>query len=130
METSLAHVPHRLSLAKQYAQVAHSESTRRTTASASVAAGNAVLAGIAAADVLCIIHLRIRSTSTNHNDAITVLREFDATAAKDLAILLHEKGQAHYGMVPIDKETLTRMLRGMQRLIDRAVNASAALNPK
>lgn len=100
------------------------------SAALSVAAGDAVLAGIAAADVLCIIHLGIRSSSTKHADAVGLLREFDTKAAVDLAILIRDKSQAHYGVSPIDIDTATRMLRSMERLVAQANAAAANVSPQ
>jgi len=115
-----AHVPYRLSLARQYAQVARDEFVREGPASRTVAAGNAVLAGIAAADVLCLISLGVRSASQNHSDAIALLKECDPQSAQDLAVLLRDKGQSHYGTTPLDAATLTRMMRSLERLLERA----------
>jgi hypothetical protein len=99
-------------------------------ASRSVAAGNAVLAGIAAADVLCIIHLGVRSVSTTHTDAVALLKGFNPEAARDLMVLVRDKAQAHYGMTALDKETLTRMVRSMERLLEQASEAAAKVNPR
>ena len=127
METSTAHVPARIALAQAYARVAKAELHSLEHASRSVSAGNAVLAAIAASDVLCIIHLGRRSASTNHSDAVEPLREFDPEAARDLLVLTRDKVHAHYGVSPIDRDTLTRMIRSMDRLIARATEAVAGL---
>lgn len=127
METSTAHVPARIALAQAYARVAKAELHSLEHASRSVSAGNAVLAAIAASDVLCIIHLGLRSASTNHSDAVELLREFDPEAARDLLVLTRDKVHAHYGVSPIDRDTLTRMIRSMDRLIARATEAVAGL---
>jgi hypothetical protein len=106
------------------------EFTEAESAARSTAAGNAVLAGIAAADVLCIIHLGIRSVSTKHSDAVEILRRFDTNAAADLAVLVRDKSQAHYGVTAIDTVTVTRILRSMERLVARATEAAAKISPR
>lgn len=130
VETSSAHVPQRFALAVAYANVCRSQLNYDDYASRSVAAGNAVLAGIAAADVLCIAHLGVRSASTNHSDAVALLKRIDPEAARDLAILIRDKTQAHYGISPVDKDSLTRMVRSMERLIERANNARTKIKPR
>lgn len=127
METSTAHVPARIALAHAYARVAKAELHSVEHASRSVSAGNAVLAAIAASNVLCIIHLGLRSGSTNHSDAVELLREFDTEAARDLVVLIKDKAHAHYGVSPVDRDTLTCMIRSMDRLITRANEAVARL---
>ena len=130
VDVSLAQVSNRLDFALQYAHVARAEFMRRKSGVNIVAAGNAILAGIAAADVLCIVHLRVRSASTNHLDAIALVQEVNHEAAQDLSVLLREKSQSHYGLAPVDAKTLTRMMRSMERLVHSASAAASSLKAR
>lgn len=130
MGVPLAHVGNRLSFALEYAQVARVQFGANESRANIAAAGNAILAGIAAADVLCIVHLRVRSASTNHSDAIALLQEVNQEAAQDLSVLLREKSQSHYGLAPVDINTLTRMMRSMERLIHSASAAASDISPR
>lgn len=130
MGVPLAHVGNRLSFALEYAQVARVQFGANESRANIAAAGNAILAGIAAADVLCIVHLRVRSASTNHSDAIALLQEVNQEAAQDLSVLLREKSQSHYGLAPVDIRTLTRMMRSMERLVHSASAAASDIRPR
>lgn len=120
-------VPYRLSLALRYASVARSQFEADDLAARNVAAGNAALAGIAAADVLCTIYLEVRSASSDHSDAIELLNEVDREAARDLTLVVRDKSRAHYGIAPLDKDTVKRMIRSMERLVQRAQDSAAGL---
>jgi hypothetical protein len=130
VDVPLAQVGNRLSFALEYAQVARVQFRVKESRATITAAGNAILAGIAAADVLCIVHLRVRSASTNHSDAIALLQEVNHEAAQDLSVLLHEKSPSHYGLAPVDIRTLTRMMRSMERLIHSASAAASDGSPR
>lgn len=66
--------------------------------SANVAASNAVLAGIAAADAICGKALQLRSNSSNHAEAIALLRRAHGgdAAAIHLKALVAIKSAAAY----------------------------------
>jgi hypothetical protein len=69
-------------------------------ASASVAAGLAVLAGIAAADAACCAALGRRARGQDHRQAaalLTDVRPGGSEAARHLERLLNFKDAAHYG---------------------------------
>lgn len=65
---------------------------------ANVAASNAVLAGIAAADAICGKALGIRSNSSNHGDAVAMLKRAHGgeAAANHLRALVAIKSAAGY----------------------------------
>lgn len=60
----------------------------------------AVLAGIAASDVIRVAKLGKYSATGAHDEAITLLRSADPTAAKHLARLLGLKSKASYAHRP------------------------------
>ena len=120
-----AEIPYRLAIADGYARVARAEWESDRSASRTIAAGNAVLSAIAAADVICMSALGMRSASSNHSDAVALVGQVDLQASKDLAILIGDKSQSHYGATEIDRGTLVRMLRSMERLLHTARSSSA-----
>lgn len=122
---SRAEIPDRLAIADGYARVARAEWEGDHTASRTIAAGNAVLSAIAAADAICMSVLGVRSASTNHSDAVALVGQIDLQASKDLAILIGDKSQSHYGATEIDRGTLVRMMRSMERLLQTARSSSA-----
>jgi hypothetical protein len=67
-------------------------------AAANVAASNAVLAGIAAADAICGKALGVRSNSSNHADAVALIRRAHngESAANQLKALVAIKSAAAY----------------------------------
>lgn len=88
-----------------------------------VAAGNAVLAGIAASDALCCIRLGKRPRGQSHRDAVDMLQAISPGGrryAADLATLLGAKEASHYGETFITVEKLGATMRAAQRLVDAA----------
>jgi hypothetical protein len=68
-------------------------------------AGNAVLAGIAAADAICCIRLGERSTSSDHSTAVLLLARVDPSLSQKLSTLIGSKPTSHYGENFISSET-------------------------
>ena len=69
-----------------------------------VAAGLAVLAGIAASDAICCVRLRSRHRGDDHRKAADLLRTAVPDGAKlsaSLARLLDVKDGAHYGVIVV-----------------------------
>ena len=92
-------------------------------ASASVAAGLAVLAGIAAADAACCAALGRRARGQDHRQAVSLLTDVQpggAEAARQLERLLNVKDAAHYGAINVTSAELRRALRSAERLADFA----------
>lgn len=110
----------RLDVAKQYQELAHLKSDEDTGAARNAAAGNAVLAGIAAADAICCLRLGQRSSSSDHTDAIALLAKVDKKLAQDFSILIGDKPTSHYGDSFIGTQSLKRCLRAMDHLVQVA----------
>lgn len=85
-----------------------------------VAAGLAVLAGIAAADAACCAALGKRSRGDNHKDAVILLGSINAqakTAATALGRLISIKDQAHYGFTTVSAQTRTTSLNAARKVV-------------
>ena len=98
-----------------------------------VAAGNAVLAAIAASDAVCCRLLGERSRGQDHRDAIALLEQVrfgpgpdSAQArrvrdlARALATALDLKDDSHYGTLMIGTAELRRLLRAAEALVSAA----------
>jgi hypothetical protein len=89
----------------------------------SVAAGLAVLAGIAAADCICCVRLGRRHRSEDHRRAAELLRGAvpdGAALATQLIRLLEIKDAAHYGVVLVTPRKARNALRWAGALVTRA----------
>ena len=98
-----------------------------------VAAGNAVLAAIAASDALCCRLLGERSRGQDHRDAVALLEqvrfgpgsdEAQAQRGRDLARALATpldlKDDSHYGTFMIGAAELRRLIRAAEVLVSAA----------
>lgn len=88
-----------------------------------VAAGLAVLAGIAASDAICCARLGRRHRGDSHRSAADVLRQATpdgAELAVPLLRLLDLKDAAHYGVMIVAARKGRDALRWAGRLVDRA----------
>jgi hypothetical protein len=88
-----------------------------------VAAGLAVLAGIAASDAICCIRLGCRHRGDDHRGAADLLRTATPDGgelAKTLLRLLDLKDAAHYGVLVVASRKARDALRWSGRLVDRA----------
>jgi hypothetical protein len=115
----------RLDHAAKYCEVAELVATEgdEEPASASVGAGLAVLAGIAAADAACCAALGRRSRGQDHRQAVALLAEVEPggpEAARHLERLLDLKDSAHYGVIFVTPAELRRALRGSAQLLSHA----------
>lgn len=81
------------------------------------AAGNAVLAGIAAADAACCVRLKRRSSGDDHEAAARLLRTVDEAAATDLTRLLGVKYKAQYDHRSVTKHEAEQAVWRSQRLL-------------
>jgi len=90
---------------------------------ANVAAGTAVLAGIAAADAICGFRLGQRHRGEDHRGATRLLEQATPdgkTLAGHLARLLGAKDTAHYGIALIGVSDARAAIRRARSLVERA----------
>jgi hypothetical protein len=109
----------RLDKAKQFAEAAELMEGEPGLKDAYVS--NCVLAGIAAADVICCARLGEHAVGENHQEAIALLERADRSLAKDLSVLLKMKTSAAYSDVPSNVKAHARAGRAMKRLVDAAI---------
>ena len=89
----------------------------------SVAAGLAVLAGIAASDAICCARLKMRHRGDDHRGAAELLKGSTpdgARLASTLLRLLDVKDEAHYGVVIVAPSKARDAIRRAGRLVERA----------
>ena len=115
----------RLDIAREYQELAHAKSESDSGATRNAIAGNAILAGIAAADAICCMRLGERSTSSDHSDAVVLLAKVDPVMAQKLSTLIGSKSASHYGENFIGSESLKSCLRAMDQLIDSATKETS-----
>lgn len=88
-----------------------------------VAAGNAVLAGIAASDAICCIRLGRRPRGQDHRDAVSMLqtvRPEGERLAGDLSTVLGVKDASHYGETFLTAAKSRTTMRAASRLVSAA----------
>jgi hypothetical protein len=88
-----------------------------------VAAGLAVLAGIAASDSICCARLRTRHRGEDHRGAADLLRTATPdgpSLATALLRLIDLKDEAHYGVMVVAPRKAREALRRARTLVDRA----------
>jgi hypothetical protein len=115
----------RLDQATKYREVAELVASEGddVPASASVGAGLAVLAGIAAADAACCAALGQRSRGQDHQQVLALLSEVEPDgreAARHLQRLLDIKDTAHYGVIYVSSPELRRAIRRAEQLVSYA----------
>jgi hypothetical protein len=94
-----------------------------TAESASVAAGNAVLAGIAASNSICCSRLGRMHRGDDHRPATKLLEQATVdgkTLATTLSRLLELKDTAHYGAALVTTPRASAAVKWAQKLVDRA----------
>jgi hypothetical protein len=114
----------RLKAARAYLDVAELILTEDREEFASVAAGNAILAGIAAADALCCKGLGMRSRGQDHRQATALVRTATSNGVRHetlLIRLLDLKDEAHYGFLEVSTSAAKRVVRSARELVDSAV---------
>lgn len=88
-----------------------------------VAAGLAVLAGIAASDAICAVRLRRISRGEDHRAAADLLQQATPDGRK-LAVtflrLVDLKDEAHYGLVVVSARRARDSVRWAHALLERA----------
>lgn len=113
----------RAKVARTYLEMAELAAGGPGDEARNVAAGNAVLAGIAAADAICCSRLGQRPRGQDHREAVNVLNTVNPNGrryAGDLSTLLAVKDAAHYGDQYITVAKLKATLRAAQRLVEAA----------
>jgi hypothetical protein len=110
-------------VARTYLNLAEIASATGEPEARNVAAGNAVLAAIAASDALCCRRLGRRSREQDHSVAATLLAKITpdgAKLARDLASVLAVKDIAHYGTTFLTEAKLKAAMRSATRLVEAA----------
>jgi hypothetical protein len=115
-------------LARAYLDLAEQAAGQDRDETRNAAAGNAVLAAIAASDALTCLRLGRHSRGQGHTEAAALIRTIQPDGprhAKDLATAVTVKDAAHYGSVFVTATTLKTTLRAATRLVDAAERATA-----
>lgn len=111
----------RLADAEKYLDVAELvASEAEFPPSATVAAGLAVLAAIAASDAACCAALGQSSRSQDHAGAGVLLKNISPggdTAAKDFGRVIGKKDLAHYSFLPLAAGELKTIMRTTRKLV-------------
>ena len=113
----------RLADARKFLELAELASEESDATSFNVAAANAALAGIAAADAACCRTLGERSRGEDHRDAIELVAQVSpggSEAAKALRRLLALKNNAEYGLTGISRAKREAALRQARKLVEFA----------
>lgn len=79
-----------------------------------------VLAGIAAADVICCARLGVHAQGENHHEATDLLSQVDVGLARDLGTLLRMKSASGYGATMSSPDDLKKARRSADRLVSEA----------
>ena len=113
-------------LGRAYLDLAEQALAQDTDEARNVAAGNAVLAAIAASDALTCLRLGRHSRGQAHQEATALLRTIQPGGpklAKDLSTALGVKDAAHYGSVFVSAATMRTTVRAATRLVEAAETA-------
>jgi hypothetical protein len=113
----------RAKIARKYLEMAELAQTEDLSEAKNVAAGNAVLAGIAASDAICCTRLRRRHRGQDHVGAVTLLRTIHPEGRKladALTTVLAIKDPAHYGIAFVTDAKLRTTLRAATQLVEAA----------
>jgi hypothetical protein len=117
------HARHRLRTAQAYLDVAELVLDEPPPAMPGVAAGVAVLAGIAASDAICASRLREIHRGENHRDATALLERATPDGKKLAAVfarLVDVKDEAHYGLFVVAPRKARDAVRWARTLVERA----------
>jgi hypothetical protein len=113
----------RLADARKFLELAELASEESDATSFNVAAANAALAGIAAADAACCSALGERSRGEDHRDAIELVAQVSpggSEAANALRRLLALKNNAEYGLTSLSRANREAALRQARKLVEFA----------
>lgn len=78
---------------------------------------NAVLAGIAAADVICCVRSGVRAAGEDHQRAVVLLKQADARSAPHLDRLIRLKSRSAYSDLPATTKQASTALRDATALV-------------
>lgn len=113
-------------VARSYLDLAAVAGDSKASDMRNAAAGNAVLAAIAASDALCCLRLGRRSRGKDHNRAVTLLARITPSGkdlARDLAAALAIKDAAQYGTIFLSEARFRAAFRAATRLVEAAESA-------
>lgn len=113
----------RTAVAREYSMLAELVATEDRQFAHNAAAGNAVLAAIAASDAICCLRLGRYYAGEDHRSAARLLEKVQPDGhglATDLAKVLAIKDQVHYSGDPIPESRLRSVLRSASRLVETA----------
>jgi hypothetical protein len=113
----------RLADARKFLELAELASEESDATSFNVAAANAAVAGIAAADAACCSALGERSRGEDHRDAIELVAQVSpggSEAANALRRLLALKNNAEYGLTSLSRANREAALRQARKLVEFA----------
>jgi hypothetical protein len=112
----------RLKTARMYLTAAELILDEAANEAAAVATGNAVLAGIAAADAICGYASGDRYRGPDHRAAADHLERVtgDRQLGRTLRDLIDLKDAGHYGVSNVSRMNATKALRRASRLVDAA----------
>lgn len=122
-QCGLLEARNRAKVARSYLDVAELAAHEPADGTRNVAAGNAVLAGIAASDAICCVRLGKRHRGQDHHGALALLRTVrpnGSSLAADLSAVLTLKDPSHYGETFIGDAKLKTTMRAATRLIEAA----------
>lgn len=83
-------------------------------------------AGIAASDVICCTRLGVHSNTSNHSEAVAMLKRADSGSERHLNTLLTLKNKAAYTHQHLTAAELKKMNRAAEHLVEAAKQALAA----
>ena len=84
-----------------------------------------VLAGIAAADVICCVRLGKHAVGENHTEAVLLLKQADRDVEQHLRNLLNLKSKAAYTETPVTAAEHMKARRSAETLVEAARRTSA-----
>ncbi len=121
---SPAEARNRRLIAAKYLEVAELAASEEGPVANNVVVGVCVLAGIAAADTVCLLATGARYSGTDHAEAATYLAQVDPKLGNQLQTLVRLKPLAHYGTGFVSDPDRTRAVRAAQALLDAAARRS------
>lgn len=113
----------RAAVAREYLLLAELVAAEDRQFAHNAAAGNAVLAAIAASDAICCLRLGRYHAGEDHRAAARLLgqvRPSGPELAKQLTRVLSVKDQVHYSGDPIPESRMVGVLRSTARLVETA----------
>lgn len=113
----------RTAVAREYQLLAELVAVEDRPFAHNAAAGNAVLAAVAASDAICCLKLGRYHTGEDHRGAARLLgqvRPDGQDMSRQLAKVLAVKDQVHYSGDPLPESRMRSVLRSTARLVETA----------